>query len=179
MRIHAIVASALTLPALALASAIPAQATWTPVTPKTGNRVSAQAVSFKNYAGGAPMRQVRSSSVKCTGTVISRQVVKHAGKPAGELTIYVNAKNKTTAIACFKHAGITKGKRLPTSVALISAKSATATKPAVHVVASGNFVSYAGPAAISGVKGACVQAAGAIKIGKKTVAIESPVLCDR
>lgn len=179
MRTRALIASTLALPAVALASAVPAQASWTPVTPKTGGRVSAQAVSFKNYAGGAPMRQVRSSSVKCTGTVISRQVVKHAGKPAGELTIYVNSKNKTTAIACFKHVGITKGKRLPTSVALVSAKSATATKPAVQVVASGNFISYAGPAAIGGVKGACVQAAGAMKIGKKAVSIESPVLCDK
>lgn len=168
----------LAAPAPSLATAVPAQASWVPVAPKDGGRVQAQAVSFKNHPGSSPMKQVRSSLLSCRGTVISKVVVKDGSKPAGELTVYAQPARNTTAVACFKHVGTTKGKRLPTSVALVSAKSPTA-KPAVEVVASGNFVSYAGPVGISNVKGACVQAAGVIKVGKKAVLAQSPVLCDR
>ena len=176
-----LLASSALVPVSLLATALPAHAadsTWVATTPTQG--VSAQRVVGSTAPGASPLRQVRSSTVSCAGTLISRTPAKLGKTVVGELSIYIVNKNTGTAIACFKHVGPTKGVRLPTSVSIVAAKKATATRPAVTVLATGNFRSWAGPAAIGGVnrKGYCVAAGGAMKYKGKTITAQSPLMCN-
>ncbi|GAA1398579.1 hypothetical protein [Luteococcus peritonei] len=167
-------------PLALLGATLPAQAAdsgWAPV-PKQ-QTVKAKMVTGRTAPGASPLRQIRSSSVRCAGTLIDRQYAYLGRTVVGELTIYTTSANRGTAIACFKHVGPTKGVNLPTSVSLVAIKSERATRPAVQVVASGRFRSWAGPAAIGGVnnKGYCVLAAGAMQYKGRTVVVESDLMC--
>lgn len=175
MRKH-LIAAALLIPATALGTVLPASAS---TAKDDAARVKAQAVAKYTAPKASPLRVMRSTGQTCSGTVVHRQTVGERGKPAGELFVYSKPGNGGTMIACFKHVGMTKGKRLPTAVTILGAKGATATKASVQVVAAGNFVSYAGPAVIAGTKGQCVQALGSVKYAGKGYAVISPVLCSK
>ncbi len=177
MRKH-ILATTLLIPATALATALPAHAQFGPADTGKGT-VQAQAVQKRTAPGAAPLKALRSTGQSCSGQNVWRQTVSEKGRPIGQLDVYYKSGNKGTLIACFKHVGATKCKRLPTAVSIAAAKSQTATQPAVQVTAAGNFRSYAGPAVVGGANGQCVVAAGSIKYAGKTYLVTSPVLCDK
>lgn len=168
-------ALAAAVPLAAVATIVPAQAATT----GTDRTVKAASVTTATAPGAYPLRAVRSSTVRCAGTLVSRTNAMAGKTLVGTLEVYGSKANGGTMVACFRHAGATAHKRLPTSVSVVAAKSARATKPAVAVVASGNFISWAGPAAVSGVRGNCFQAAGAVKYMGKAVAVTTPAVCTK
>lgn len=174
MRKH-LIAATLLIPATALGAALPASAS---TATNDAARVKAQAVAKYTAPKASPLRVMRSTGQTCSGTIVYRQTVGERGKPAGELFVYAKPGNGGTMIACFKHVGMTKGKRLPTAVTVIGAKQPPRT-PAVQVIAHGNFRSWAGPAVIAGAKGQCVVASGSVKYAGKTYVVTSPILCDK
>lgn len=172
-----LLAAGLLAPTAVALSALPASA----ATPRHSDLIRTDiirstAVAGTTASGASPIHRVRSSSVACSGTLYYSGQATLKGKVVGQLYVYMRSADGGQAIACFKHAGITKGKRAVTSVAVAAAKKYDAQKPDALVVAYGNFSSYAGPAAVGGIKGSYVQAAGAVVVGKQQVTIESPVL---
>lgn len=163
------IATAVLAPAAALASIIPA-------TTAHAAPVKSNTVRVISTGGVAPLHALRSSTQRCAGTQIGRVPLMAAGKPVAELDVYATAKNGGTVIACTKHLGATRGVRLQTGAAVVGAPTVTS-KKGVAVGATGKFVSYAGPAAIGGVKGKYFAASGSIVYkGKVISATTKPVL---
>lgn len=186
MRKHLLATAAL-LPATALATALPASAA-TIGDATSAAQVKAASVTTHVQAGAAPLFAIRSTGQTCSGTLVARKTLSDKGKVLGELDVYHKTSNKGTLIACFKHAGVTKGKRLATAVSIGAVKPAAATaaakrnttvKPAVQVTAQGNFVSWAGPAVVGGAKGQCAVAAGGVQYMGKAYVVTSGLLCGR
>lgn len=163
------IATAVLAPAAALASVIPA-------TTAHAAPVKSNTVRVINTGGAAPLHALRSSTQRCAGVLIGRVPAVVAGKPVAELDVYATPSNGGTVIACTKHVGATRGVRLKTSAGVVGSPTLTS-KKGVVVAAGGNFVSYAGPAAIGGVKGKYFAASGSIVYkGKVITMVTKPAM---
>lgn len=91
------------VPATAMAGILPAQASGT---------VHSSAVATRTAPGAYPLHAVRSSSVRCAGTLGYRAYAKAGKAVVGELDVYTTKAGGGTVIACFRHAGATAHKRV-------------------------------------------------------------------
>ncbi|QFG21524.1 hypothetical protein [Actinomadura sp. WMMB 499] len=102
------------------------------------------------------------TAARCGGSLIDRKVARYQGKPIAELVVYYN-RGKNCAL--LNHLGVTRGKRLRTTVFLAACKE-TRPSRACHfhgrpATEDGRFAYYAGP--VSKAAGnRCIHAAGDI-----------------
>ncbi|MFV2174393.1 hypothetical protein ACFHW2_07685 [Actinomadura sp. LOL_016] len=122
----------------------------------------ASVVALTQPVQAAQTGRETATAARCAGNVIDRKVAKYQGKPVAELVVYYS-KGKNCAV--LNHLGVTRGKKLRTSVFLAACKETRPSKTCHYhgkpAAEDGKFAYYAGPVT-KAAGNRCIHAAGDI-----------------